>query len=153
MVRKILFVIVVMLGTTCTSTNHYAKNDGMTIFRLVNQFRLKHGVPPLQYLKTRQAEIDRWAIHLETRYQHASRGYSTENIAINFIGPEELFRQWKNSPPHRRNMLLWRLKYCAIGVQVGTYKGIQPAYFGVFRGYDRDFKPKNSKYSSKILHP
>lgn len=140
MVRKASFLLVILMTTMCTTTNNHVAQDEMIVFRLVNQFRLSHGRPPLQYLSERQTEVYEWAKHLEVRYHHASRGYSCENIAINFTGPEELFNQWRNSPPHRRNMLLGNLKYCAVGIHVGIYKNTGPAFFGVFRGYNRKFK-------------
>lgn len=34
-----------------------------------------------------------------------TRGGAAENIAYGAFGPDELFRRWMDSPPHRRNIL------------------------------------------------
>jgi uncharacterized protein YkwD len=110
--------------------------DSQVIFRNVNSLRIQHGLPPLRYLHAKQVEVDAWAERLERNYGHARSGYTCENIAYNSHGSEKVFDQWLNSPPHRRNMLLRRIRYCTIPVHVGSRKGIHRTYYAVFRGYE-----------------
>lgn len=134
--KYILFLMLFLLPT-CRVQRTFNHDDDpkMKIFNMINQFRRQRGLPALKYLNSRQWEVDLWAQHLERRFEHARRGYTCENIAVNLESVEELFYQWKQSQGHRRNMLLRDLKYCTIGLHRGKYRGHEGAYFGVFRGY------------------
>ena len=112
------------------------KESRNKIFKLINAFRKENKLNEVEYVHWRQAEINLWARHLEKRFEHANGRFACENIAVNFDDPEEIFDQWKNSPGHRRNMLLPNIKYCAIGLHKGKYQNNDGAFFGVFRGYD-----------------
>ena len=130
-------LILVLLLLPCCGAPRIIKqidDPKMKIFNMINQFRRQRGIPALEYLKSRQWEVDHWSRHLE-RFEHARRGYTCENIAVNFESAEELFYQWKESPGHRRNMLLHKIQYCTIGLHGGKFRGHGGAYFGVFRGY------------------
>ena len=142
MTKSITVLLILLLSVTCKTADRTAhqRRASQRVFHLINEFRKEHGLPELRYLHRRQWEVDIWARHLEKRFEHCETGYACENIAVNFDSPEQLFEQWKNSPGHRKNMLLRRIRYCAIGVREGTYRRTPGAYFGVFRGYETKLK-------------
>lgn len=136
-----LFLLLFFILNSASTHNDMPDEQINKIYKLINQFRKRHALPKLKYLRSRQEEVNLWAKHLERNFEHAKGGYSCENIAVNFKGPDELFYQWKKSPPHRRNMLNRKIKYCAIGLHTGKYKSLDEAFFGVFRGYYSNPKP------------
>lgn len=127
----IVILITSVLMTSCVSLGlHAVREPERRVFELINGFRASEGLPRLKYLKRRQWEVDLWARHISRRFEHAKLGYTCENIAYNFVSPEYLFNQWKNSPGHRRNMLLAEIRFASVAVYCDG-----PRYFGVFRGY------------------
>ncbi|MEJ1239593.1 CAP domain-containing protein [Chryseolinea sp. T2] len=144
--RRLAIALILLLVTDCSPPKRLHIDDNISIiYRRVNQLRIAHGLPPLQYLTETQQSADLWAKRLESRFRHAPPVYSCENIAYNFTGAEELFSQWLHSPGHKRNMLMWRIRYCTISVHIGTRDGIYPTYFGVFRGYDAELAKRKKR--------
>jgi uncharacterized protein YkwD len=135
MLNKIIMPLTTLiLLTGCVSLNlHEIREPERKVFELINDFRASNGLPRLKYLKHRQWQVDLWARHISQRFEHARTGYTCENIAYNYESPEELYYQWKNSPGHKRNILLRRVKYCVIGIYSDGRR-----YFGVFRGFEKE---------------
>jgi uncharacterized protein YkwD len=126
----IIFLTSVLVSNDLSPNRDKNPDPEKEIFRLINHFRKSRGLPRLRYLKSQQREVDQWAKHISERFEHADSGFTCENIASNYEGPEELFYQWRDSRPHRRNMLLKRIRYSTIGVYRYGRR-----YLGVFRGY------------------
>lgn len=144
--RRIVILVILILVADCSPPSKLKVDENAAIiFRKVNQLRIAHGLPPLLYLRETQSSTDAWAKRLETQYRHAPLVYSCENIAYNFTGAEELFNQWLHSPGHKKNMLMWRIRYCTISVHIGTRDGIYPTYFGVLRGYDAELAKRKKR--------
>lgn len=131
MIIKVFIILLtsVLVSSDLSPRNKIAEPE-KEIFRLINTFRRSKGLPRLRYLKSQQKAVDEWAKHITERYEHAESGFTCENIAYNYESPEELFYQWRDSPLHRRNMVLRRIRYCAIAVYSDGRR-----HFGVFRGY------------------
>lgn len=61
-----------------------------------------------------------WPEFVEAGYINT---YAGENLALGLETPEDLVRQWMNSPAHRANILGTDYTDIGIGVTTGTYKG------------------------------
>ena len=118
-------------------------------YRLHNQMRRDRGLPAfcVDPKLTRAAEAHSRDMMQRNYYSHDTKGSGTtfdqrikregyqfraaaENIAWGSGtrgSPGSIMRAWKNSDPHRRNILNRRLKEIGIGVAEGNFQGYSDA--------------------------
>lgn len=90
------------------------------IVKHTNTERARHGLPPLQVDSQLMQQTRQHAMWMATRrvMQHTSAAVA-ENIAAGQRSPDEVVRDWMNSPGHRSNIL--GSQYKRIGV--AAYRG------------------------------
>lgn len=112
----------------------------MGLLDLVTQFRAQHGLPPLRPSAILMESAHQWAEFMASNdyfahdgsygSTHTSRAHDLGYPASAWVGANILFGQpdadkafaaWKNSPPHRDNML--GRSYTEIGVALGVEPG------------------------------
>lgn len=110
----------IALSTALTSTATNLGTEPETFARdlagLVNEYRLRHGLPPLE--ASAGLEEIAWRHNAEMleqrrlthagfrdRYEQTGSRVCVENLARNFLTPEAVLRGWQQSPSHDRNLL------------------------------------------------
>lgn len=96
----------------------------------INAYRLVNGLGPLVVAADLSAVAERHsgrmaALHrlshegFGARFLHADGRQCVENVATDFRDADALLAGWRDSPPHRRNLLDPALSRMGIGVRTG----------------------------------
>lgn len=113
------------VARTASTTNTSGKEDDafeQRVLELINQERAKHGLSPVRYNGTLDNAAEKHAAHMAIVGKMAHDGIGDgdpgeriraegfrkswgENVATGQTSPEQVVREWMNSPTHRRNIL------------------------------------------------
>ncbi len=124
----------------------YRSSTERSVFKLLNDVRRAHNLPPLAFSSAlRAAAREHSADMLERQYfehdspdeafdtrirRHLKSGMVGENIAWgtgSYATPAGIVKLWMNSPGHRRIILTPGLHRVGLGVATGTFKGMPGA--------------------------
>jgi uncharacterized protein YkwD len=124
----------------------YRTSSERTAFKLLNDIRRKHDLPPFTFSSALRAAAREHSADMLARqyFEHDAPGESFdrrirrhvnstlvgENIAWGtgaYGSPEGLVKLWMNSPTHRRIILTRSLKRVGLGVAIGTFEGNRDA--------------------------
>ena len=111
--------------------------SGTGIIRLVNQVRVKHGLPSLIESSSLnrsatlsaqgQASTGTCCSHGNWTQWFSKAGanysYKGENIAACQVSDQQVVNAWVNSPPHLENILSRQFRYAGVGKVSGNFKG------------------------------
>lgn len=129
-----LFAIAIMLVNLVIRPVLASEISSPTLFELANQVREKHNLPSLNYsIPLEQAAVakakdmltsgyfDHFGPSGETPWQFMEQAgyhylYGGENLAVGFIGADEMVNAWLASPTHRQNLL--EEQFSDIGIAV-----------------------------------
>ena len=131
-------VAIVLLVSGCARTTQpavAAGDFGPETLALINSYRVRRGLSPLTAHGTLQAlarqhsqyqaaknKLSHDGFHQRTAQAKAA-GLSAacaENAGHNYRNAQQLFSGWRNSPPHRTNLLRPNMRYAGVSV-VGAY--------------------------------
>jgi uncharacterized protein YkwD len=122
-----------MSTATATAANPVLDAEEKALCRAINKFRADHGRPPLKVsvALVRAAEWMSKDMAANDNFDHTDShgrefddrldafGYTQhtkgENIAAGESSAAATVAQWKNSPPHRANMLRTKFKVMGVG--------------------------------------
>ena len=131
-------VAVALMFAGCASTTDpvvATGNFGPETLKLINSYRVSHGVSPVASHGTLQALARQHSQYQAARNslnhdgfrqrsaQAKAAGLSVvcaENVGHNYRNAKQLFSGWSNSAAHRKNLLRPKLRYAGVSV-VGAY--------------------------------
>lgn len=124
-----LLVALLVVPTTAT-----ASSPEMKLFKKVNAYRAKHGVPKLRMSPSLARSARSWSRHMmrSGSFGHgsrirASRRFRTLGEVIELHRgkprPSIAFRDWLNSGPHRSVILMRQFRYAGVGKATGRFHG------------------------------
>ena len=127
--------------TTCDGTTLELTPSEQRIVDLHNWTRTSRGLSPLcvDPILTTAARAHSAALLQSGSFGHGpvgarlrSYGYSWRTFGENIAGgsgsfghPDNIFKRWMKSPPHRANILNGRFREIGVGAATGTYRGFR----------------------------
>ena len=93
----------------------------MEVIRLTNQYRSRHGLPPLKPDLEMMKFSRNWSARMANGRMVHSKGPYGENIAKGYATPEAAVKAWYLSPGHRKNMLSSRYTYIGAGQVLNSW--------------------------------
>ena len=123
------------VARVATTTSNHGKEDDkfeQRVLELINQERAKHGLGAVTYNGTLDNAAEKHAEHMAIVGKMAHDGIGDgdpgeriraegfrkswgENVATGQTSPEQVVREWMNSPTHRRNILDPNFKQMGVG--------------------------------------
>jgi uncharacterized protein YkwD len=124
------------VARAATTTSSGGKEDDwfeQRVHELINQERAKHGLAPVRYNGALDNAAEKHAHHMSLvgRMAHSGIGDGDpgervraegfrkawgENVATGQTSPEQVVREWMNSPSHRRNILDPNFRQMGVGM-------------------------------------
>lgn len=117
-------------GQTATVYGYWDLDKSAEMFRLLNEWRTKNGVPVVQdgndgTARTRALECAYYYSHTRPNGKQCFLAFEAygvfgmaENIAVGYEGLEDVTNGWINSSGHNRNMLNIRYRYAVVSMFV-----------------------------------
>lgn len=150
--RKLLVGICLVLSVVVPATasgsarTSYRVDAEQKVLKLLNTIRSQHGLQPLRFssqlrsaarehsgdmIQRNYFEHDSPREHFDVRIRrHVDASLVGENIAWGtgkYGTPEGIVSLWMHSAPHRRIILMGKLRRIGLGVAVGPFQGEQNA--------------------------
>lgn len=127
-------LLALMAALLVVPTTATASSPEMKLFKKVNAYRAKHGVPKLRMSRSLARSSKSWSRHMMRSgyFGHgsrirASRRFRTlgEVIELHRGGPRPsiAFRDWLNSGSHRSVILMRQFRHAGVGVVSGRFGG------------------------------